>query len=285
MGTTKGFPQWTSNYCYEHIPSYVLPAEPTETELAAAQERFRVQMMLEKGLEVCPRCACDNETKRLEDEASAKYKHLKTHEKHDTLTRQSVYQDETIKAATFDNYVLDGDQHEARANLQKVLQAVEEYKQGQRFNFWLTGNVGVGKSHLSESILKELCNIHTSCVFIDVDEMFRQIRHAMFTDKNSPYTESYFIELATKVDFLVLDDVGAETGNINTDKEASDFISRVLRAIVNGRQDKSTIFTTNLPYKKLLSMYDAKLVDRMFKDSRVIKYTDTISYRTKSISF
>ena len=166
-----------------------------------------------------------------------------------------------------------------------MLQAVEDYKKGNRFNFWFTGNVGVGKSHLSVSMLKELRSIHTSCLFIDVDEMFRLIRHAMFTNKESMYTESYFIELASKVDFLVLDDIGAETGNINTDKEASDFISRVLRAIVNGRQDKSTIFTTNLSSKKLLSMYDAKLVDRMLKDSRVIKYSDTISYRTKSISF
>src|SRR5690606_39233922 len=96
-----------------------------------------------------------------------------------------------------------------------------------------------------------------------------------------PYTETYFIDLAAKVDFLVIDDLGAETGNINTDKEASDFKTRILRAIVNGRQNKSTIFTTNLNSKQIISMYDAKLADRMLKNARIINYKETLSYRTK----
>lgn len=285
VGITRELPQWTSNYCYEHIPGYALPTEPTEAEVAAAQEKFRVQMMLTNGNEVCPRCACDNETKRLEDEISEQYNHMREHEAYDILEKQSVYQDETIRDATFESYVLDADQHEARVHLQKVLQALDEYKQGRRFNLWLTGNVGVGKSHLSMSILKELRALHTSCVFIDVDEMFRRMFHAMYKDQESPYTESYFIELATKADFLVMDDLGAETGNINTQKEASDFKSRVLRAIVNGRQNKSTIFTTNLKHKQLLSIYDAKLADRMLKDARIVNYIDTLSYRSKNNTF
>lgn len=284
VGITRELPQWTSNYCYEHIPSYALPEEPTESEIAAAQEKFRVQMMLMNNEEVCPRCACDNETKRLEDEASAQYQNTLDNEEYDILEKQSIYQDETIKDATFEGYVLDADQHEARTHLQQVLQSVDDYKQGRRFNLWLTGNVGVGKSHLSTSILKELRNINTSCVFIDVDQMLRMIRDS-FSNKESKYTENYFVELATSVDFLVLDDLGAETGNIDTDKAASDFTSKVLRAIVNGRQHKSTIFTTNLSYKKLLAMYDAKLVDRMLKNGRIINYVDTLSYRTKNSMF
>ncbi|MFS0878073.1 ATP-binding protein [Solibacillus isronensis] len=285
VGITRELPQWASNYCYEHIPGYVLPEEPTEAEISAAQEKFRVQMMLVEGNEVCPRCACDNETKRLEDEASERYKRSSEHEKYNTLEKQSVFQDETIMDATFENYVLDANQHEARVHLQKVLQALEEYKQGRQFNLWLVGNVGVGKSHLSMSVLKELRSLSTSCVFIDVDEMFRRMFHAMYKDQESPYTEAYFIELATKVDFLILDDLGAETGNINTDKGASDFKSRVLRAIVNGRQNKSTIFTTNLTSKQIISMYDAKLADRMLKNARAINYVDTLSYRTKNNMF
>lgn len=285
VGITRELPQWASNYCYEHIPGYVLTTESTEEEVAAAKGKFRVQMMLRDGKEVCPRCVCDAETKRLEAEANEQYKQFTEHEKYNTLEKQSVLQDETIMDATFENYILDADQNEARAHLQKVLYALEEYKQGRQFNLWLTGNVGVGKSHLSMSLLKELRTLHTSCVFIDVDEMFRRMFHAMYKDKESPYTEMYFIELATKVDILVIDDLGAETGNINTEKEASDFKSRVLRAIVNGRQNKSTIFTTNLKHKQILAVYDAKLADRMLKNARVINYVDTLSYRSKNNMF
>src|SRR5690606_13112706 len=104
VGITRELPQWASNYCYGHIPGYVLPEEPTEAEVAAAQEKFRVQMMLVEGNEVCPRCACDSETKRLEDEANEQYKRTTENEKYDMLEKRSVFQDETIMNATFENY-------------------------------------------------------------------------------------------------------------------------------------------------------------------------------------
>lgn len=285
MDITRAYPKWTSNYCYEHIPAYAIPAEPSEHDMAALQEKFRVQMMEQNGNEVCPRCVCEQATKVLEDEAREVYNRDKDYEKHDIFARQSVFKDSTLENASFDTYVLDDSEHEARVNKQDVLRYVEDYKRGQQFNLWLTGNVGVGKSHLSMSMLKELNSLKISCCFIEVDEMFRLILDAKFDNKESPYTEKYFIDLANSVDFLVLDDIGAETGNVNTEKEATDYTSKILRAIINGRQDKSTIFTTNLNFNQIVHMYDDKLVDRMFKLKRIVKFTSTISFRSRDIDF
>ena len=58
-----------------------------------------------------------------------------------------------------------------------------------------------------------------------------------FSNRQSKYTERYFVDLLSSVDFLALDDVGAETGAIDTDiKTASDFVQRILYAIT--LQDK-----------------------------------------------
>lgn len=279
-GITRAFPKWTSNFCYEHIPKRALPAEPTAEEIEAAKEKFGVQMIEVDEIEVCPRCKCEEDTKRLEDEASAQYNHTRLHEKERIFENQSVFTDRTLEDASFETYVLNDDEHEARTNKQHALQMVELYAQGHRKNLWITGNVGVGKSHIAMSILRELNGIHCSCAFIELDEMFRLINDSMFHNKESTYTEKYFIDLATSVDFLVLDDLGAETGDVDTMKRATDYKNKTLRAILNGRQDKSTIFTTNLSYNQVISMYDAKLVDRALKKQNIIKFTNTLSFRT-----
>lgn len=261
-----------------------MPKEYTDEELQTLKEKFRVQMVIQDGVDVCPRCELDADTKRLSDEVTAIHTANERNVKRDVLHTKSIFQDETLKQAKFDTYALADDMHEARTNLQHVLQLVERYQQGHQFNVMLAGNVGVGKSHLAVSMLKALRSVEISCLFIDTAKMFDLI-YDSFNNKESKYTPNYFTELAASVDFLVLDDIGAETGDINTDRHASDYTSRILRSILNGRQDKSTIFTTNLSSEKIMQMYDPKLVDRMLKNIEIIKFNNTLSYRSKNAIF
>lgn len=155
------------------------------------------------------------------------------------------------------------------------------------YTFWFNGSPGVGKSHLAMSILhalNERAHKDKSYLFIDLDEMLRRIR-ASFDDKSSKYTEQYFISLLCDVEYLVLDDLGAEIGNIDTNKITSDFTSRVLRAVVNARQDKSTIITTNLSSEQLLKMYDPKLISRMMRHLETIIFKDMVDKRICNIGF
>ena len=95
----------------------------------------------------------------------------------------------------------------------------------------------------------------------------------------------YFVDLLSKVDYLVLDDLGAETGAVGTKKKASDFIQRVLYAIANGRQSKSTIVTSNLSIPALQDMYDTKLISRLLRDTYQIHFTNTSDKRVRKIEF
>jgi len=238
--------------------------------------------MIVNEKEICPRCELEQQNAAFEKQVQSEiFETMKLH-KQNMLASKSLLQDKTLWNASFDSYI--DESQEERVNKHQTLQFVDQYKKGSTFNLWFYGKPGVGKSHLSMSILKTLNSLEISCLFIDIDEMLRKIRNS-FNDKQSPYTEQYFTDLLTEVDFLVLDDLGAETGNIDTDKSASDFTSRVLRAIINSRQDKSTIVTTNLETKRLLKMYDPKLISRMMKNIEVIKFETTKDKRIHNVGF
>ena len=81
------------------------------------------------------------------------------------------------------------------------------------FNTLFTGVPGVGKSHLAMAMLQAV-NQHSkemvSCLFISMNDMFRLIK-ASFGNRESKYTELNMTDLLSKVDLLVLDDLGSES--------------------------------------------------------------------------
>lgn len=253
----------TSNFCEKHQRNY----------------------MLIQGKEMCTVCEGEKLTRQLEEEVAQEIFGRQSLSKYNTLLKDSILQDETLLDAGFKNYIVT--EAEETANKERALKALNQYRSGETFNIWLTGNTGVGKSHLAMAILRSLNELDerkTSCLFVDVDEMLRRIRDS-FNNRESKYSEQYVTDLLTSVDYLVLDDLGAETGNIDTDKTASDFTSRVLRGIINGRQNKSTIITTNLQRPKLEDMYDKKLVSRLMKNTYLINFVETKDKRVRNLEF
>ncbi|MDT2824370.1 ATP-binding protein [Vagococcus lutrae] len=226
---------------------------------------------------ICMECSREAVVKRDQEMVEeAMREHLKRKTYH-WLERHSVFLDETLKEASFDNYKTDCE--ETARNKELALKIAREYFAGATYNTVFTGKPGTGKSHLSMSMLK-VVNEHSApyrkCLFVSIDELMRRIKDS-FNNKDSRYTEQQMIELLTEADLLVIDDLGAETGAITSDKAATDFTTRTLYAIVNGRMNKPTIITTNLSSKELTKMYDSKLISRMFRgtEGHVISFKDT----------
>lgn len=107
-----------------------------------------------------------------------------------------------------------------------------------------------------------------------------------FNNKESKYTQNDIVTIANEVDVLVIDDLGAETGDIYSDKRASEYTSNVLRSILNGRQDKATIITTNLSGERMVTgykeghkfippMYDGKVMSRAMRNVENIIFRET----------
>lgn len=214
------------------------------------------------------------------------------------MERFSLIPDTTIQNASFGSYSTS--ESEETQNKQKAVKAYQRLKNGEIFNLWLAGKQGTGKSHLAMSILRNLnesgkkeleANMEQEkfeggckCLFINFEEMLQLIRNS-FTHRDSEFTENYFIEKLSQADFLVIDDLGAETGSIDTEKVATDFVHRVLYAVGNARQDKATIITTNLTGKQLQQMYDAKVLSRFFRKVTQIVFKETKDHRFSNLNF
>ncbi|WP_075620380.1 ATP-binding protein [Paenisporosarcina indica] len=263
----------TSNYCKEH------------TYIKDGVEHVKLcQMMMVDGIECCPKCVLNKINMQFEADILQKYMHNFKRSNYNILFKKSILLDKTILNATFDTYK--AETTEEKSNKLLCLQIVERFKNGQIFNVLLQGNQGAGKSHLAYSLLRKLNDVgeDVTCLFVSVEEMMRLIKET-FNNKESKYTEQYFLDLLSSVDYLVLDDIGAETGAIDTSKIATDFVQRVLYAVTNSRQDKVTISTTNLDSNKLFTMYDKKLISRLLKNPKYVLFKETTDKRMLSLPF
>jgi DNA replication protein DnaC len=279
LNALKKSMDWTSNYCEKH--SFFI---------GGVKKVKPVQMMMINGQEICPRCETEKETEKLHFEIQKQYDDILLHKNYNVLYNRSILTDKTILSATFDNYKTEI--QEEIENKKLCLEILDRLKNGQVFNVFFQGNQGAGKSHLAYSILKEL-NEHDkdvdpkqkkTCLFVNIEGMLRLIKDS-FNNKESKYTEQYFVDLLSSVDYLVIDDLGAETGAIDTEKAATDFVQRVLYAVTNARQDKVTISTTNLGSKALYKMYDKKLVSRLMKNPKFVIFKETKDKRISNLPF
>lgn len=250
-------------------------------EMDAECTKHGVNLVEFAGRTICPVCA--DETTSKSNEKIIQEQTDNYYKKDRNYIRQSIYTDETLKEATFDSY--ETDDEETTNNKKKARVLAGQYLNGGTFNSIFTGKVGTGKSHLAMSMIKavnEHSVSHKKCLFVSVDELISLLRYSYVNREGM--TENQLRNLCVDADLLVLDDLGAEVGAINTDKSASNDTVRMINAIVTGRMNKPTIFTTNLTSKQINTMYDQRIASRILKGvnkDRIIKFSKTKDKRNQ----
>lgn len=207
---------------------------------------------------------------------------------HGVLMRRSIWDDPEMKLATFENYDVDQGS-EAYENKQLARKLAGRYlDRSYKANTILTGVPGVGKTHLAVSMVKAVNeNIapSTHCLFVSVNEMVRQVKQS-FNDKSSRFTESYVTRLCGSVNLLVLDDLGSEASFKSKSNEASDWVQQLLFGILNKRSGR-TIITTNLNSEQLTTIYNPKILSRIYrgvgKANGIIKFTEATADKRKDL--
>lgn len=188
---------------------------------------------------------------------------------YDVLERESLLNDPAIKRASFDNYVAKTESEEKALSFAKA--RADKYVQGESFNMVLTGKAGTGKSHLAMSVAKAYNESGgKSVMFVSIDELLRKVKDS-FNNWNNPYTEQYAINLVTKVDLLIIDDLGSETSfrrernDVRSEyqQQAGEWTQKMLFGILNARE--RTIITTNLSGNELKNIYNPKIVSRLMR--------------------
>lgn len=250
-----------------------------------------VRMIILNGKIICPRCELEADEKKIQKDLERQIEFSQRTKNFNMLEKRSIFRDRTIAKATFDNYKVT--EPEETANKRLMMELVGHLKQGKVFNIFLQGHPGVGKSHLAYAALKALNvppdpdnpeDMGKSCLFVNLADAVFAIQDS-FNNKESKFTQGYVTGLIGDVDYLVIDDVGAETGSEHSKSEATNFIHKILYAVTSARQDKTTIYTSNLTGDKLKQMYDTKLVSRMTKKSKYILFKDTFDKRDEELPF
>ncbi|CAM4401920.1 ATP-binding protein [Bacillus manliponensis] len=244
-------------------------------------EEHGVHLMRFNGKEVCPRCFLANEHRKLQEQEQAKWEADKANEQKYLFHQQSMIADANIKKANFENYEPTSEEGAKNLALAKVI--ATDYLNGNIFNTIMVGNCGAGKTHLAYSIADQLAGARKSVVFVTVGELLRKIKSTF--SKDSALTEDAIIRTLVRADVLVVDDLVAELGALDANTKATNFINRVLFDVFDGRQGKSTIFTTNLTGERLEGAYDERIVSRIFNNFRAIVFKETKDFRRKALPF
>lgn len=129
------------------------------------------------------------------------------------------------------------------------------YSQGKVGNVIVTGPSGVGKSHLTYGFAKFLnekfksYGSPKSVLFVSLVSLFTKIKESFSHDNG--YSQAEVVELLTKVDFLVLDDLGKESRKV--DQRNNEWTHQILYEILDNRQN--TIINTNLSSQEIKKLY------------------------------
>lgn len=143
----------------------------------------------------------------------------------------------------------------------------------------LSGSAGSGKTHLAVAILREWVRqqrikvnfIEGNGIFITVPDLLLQIRQ-VFNDR-SDKSEAEIVNKYSKVDYLLLDDLGAE--------KSTEWSITTLYTIIDQRyrQELPTIVTTNLTIDQIGQQISERIASRL-SSGKVIKI-NAPDYRKK----
>lgn len=191
------------------------------------------------------RCDCEESKKywtQIEEEQKQEQIKAEIQRKNDVISKLYTNSKMNIRLKTysFDNYKITADNKKA---LNKAKEYTDNYiKNIEKGSLFITGGVGTGKTHLAASIANELIKNEIPVVFGTLINLLNDIKDSYNSDGEK---EGYIIEKYSKVNMLIIDDLGKE--------RPSEWTLEKLFTIINNRYENNlpVIITTNYNRDKL----------------------------------
>ena len=129
-------------------------------------------------------------------------------------------------------------------------------------NIFMLGETGVGKTHLSLAIAKNVIEKDFGVVYVSVPNITTKLEKERFRSLSDEITEKHLMEC----DLLILDDLGTEYHTA--------FSNAAVYNVINTRLlcKKSTIINTNCNLKTLETDYSKRLVSRILGHYKFLQF-------------
>lgn len=140
--------------------------------------------------------------------------------------------------------------------VEKCMEFIQTFQTNPGQNILFLGNVGVGKTFLTNCIAKELIDESYTVIYLTSFQMVEIFENYRFHRNDRSETE-YTVDYILNCDLLIIDDLGTELTNT--------FVISQLFLCINERllKKKSTIISTNLSLSELSKTYYERIVSRI----------------------
>lgn len=164
------------------------------------------------------------------------------------------------------------DQIQADA-LEVALKYYKDFNAGDYYNLVFRGTYGGGKSHLLKGIadmIKKMTKkdkngdmVPYTVGFMEFDKLLAMIKGTW--GRREGQTEMEIMKMAVELDFLVIDDLGTESG---------EWAGKMLFGIINGRLGKPTVYSTNFMNMNDLAerfgVNGGKIISRLHSNTKIV---------------
>ncbi len=173
-----------------------------------------------------------------------------------------------IESAGFANFSLEYYPDDAKEKMSKILDFSVNYAESfnkNSGNILFMGKSGLGKTHLSLSIVKEVVKKGYNVVYGPAQTLFSAAEKERFNYSG----DSEKTDEILNAELLVIDDLGTEF--------MTNFVQSLFYDIVNSRLLKGlpTIINTNLSLEELESRYTPRITSRLFGEYNVKSFVGT----------
>ena len=172
---------------------------------------------------------------------------------------------DTFNTDWYDGRRVPGKTKSAREHMEWVYDTCVEYAHnfGKRpANLLLFGRPGLGKTHLSAAIAREVSGKGYSVVYDTAGHVFERFEAQKFGRDEADRD----VERVLNCDLLILDDLGTEM--------TTAFVQSALYQIINNRlmEKKSTIVSTNLMPEAIAQRYSAQIASRIGGEYQLLPF-------------
>lgn len=178
---------------------------------------------------------------------------------------QELLQTENFSALSYDYYKEEADLANFKSAVETSLAFIKGFEDEYQ-NLLFFGNVGTGKTFLSNCIAREILRLGYSVIYFSAENFFNQLSRYSFDTNNKEMLYKTYEDLYN-CDLVIIDDLGTELSNPFTNSKFFSFLNeRYLR-------HKSIIISTNLQLEELKNRYSERILSRLASNFIFMKIT------------